>query len=136
VSGKKNVLIVTDGTEAIDSTAQSIKKTLKDFKVKICPAAEFAGTDLLPAGIFFLGCEKDRRDSFSHLAEILAHINLASRKCGVFSTNEETLKYLKNLVTDCEAVLGDPLLVTETNALNLKKWLKRIIKNRRQYGFF
>jgi len=126
VSSKKNVLIITDGVKSIDLIAQSIKKSLTDCKVKVCPADKFEGTDLLPAGTFFLGCEKPHPDSFLYLKEMLSHINLASRKCGVFSTNEKALKYLSGLVKDCEADLGEPLLSADEK-LAVKKWLKKIM---------
>ena len=126
MSSKKNVLIITDGAKSIDLIAQSIKKSLADCKVKLCPAEKFAGTDLLPAQAFILGCEKPHPDSFAYLKEMLSHINLASRKCGIFSTNEKALKYLGGLVKDCEADLGDPLLSSDEKPA-VKKWLKGVM---------
>ena len=133
MSAKKKVLIVTDGTESIDLIAQSLQNGMTDCKVKVCPADKFEGTDLLPAGIFFLGCEKPRPDSFSYLEEMLAHINLAGRHCGIFSTNEKALKYLRGIVKDCDAGLGEPLLVTDATqkkelSKTVKKWLKGILE--------
>jgi len=133
VSAKKKVLIVTDGTESIDLIALSLKNALTDFKVKICPADKFDGTDLLPAGIFFLGCEKPHPASFSYLEEMLSHINLAGRRCGIFSTNEKSIKYLRGIVKDCEANLGESLLVTDiaqkkVQTKTVKKWLKGILE--------
>jgi len=133
VSAKKTVLIVTDGTESIDLIAQSLKNGMTDCKVKVCPADKFEGTDLLPAGIFFLGCEKPRPASFSYLEEMLSHINLAGRKCGIFSSSEKALKYLSGIVKDSEASLGEPLLATDitqkkVQTNTVKKWLKGILE--------
>ena len=127
MSAKKRVLVVTDGTEAIQSVARAITNELSDCKTEICSGEVFAGTDLLPAETFFLGCEKPHPASFAYLAEMLMHINLAGRKCGIFSTNEKSLKYLEGLLTDCEAALGEPLLVTDASPHTqaVKKWLKK-----------
>ena len=90
--------------------ARSIEDALTGFNVKICDAENFDGTDLLPAGIFFLGCEEAAPSSFAYLEEMLSHINLASRKCGIFSVNERPLEYLQRILKDSEADLGEPLL--------------------------
>ena len=106
-----------------------ISGALNGFKVKICEAEKFSGTDLLPVNLFIIGCEKPNPASFGYLKEFLLHINLASRKCGVFSTKEKTLKYLCGIVKDCEADLGEPLSVKdEIKNSALKKWLKEINK--------
>jgi hypothetical protein len=129
VETKKAVLIVTDGTDSTQALAKQISAALADHRVKLCPAESFEGTDLLPAQVFFLGCEKARPASFAYLAEMLAHINLAGRPCGVFSVNAGALKYLAGLVKDSEAALGEPLLAEggEVKAAALKKWLKGIL---------
>ena len=127
MSAKKRALIVTDGTETIHLIAQSMAKTMPDYDVKLCSAGEFEGTDLLPAGLFFLGCEKQNPASFAYLKEMLCHINLASRKCGIFSVNKDALEYLESIVKDCEADLKPPFLpadVKDTSALT--NWLKEI----------
>jgi hypothetical protein len=128
VETKKRVLIVTDGTDSIQVIAKSITAALTGCKVKTCAAESFAGTDLLAAQIFFLGCEKPRPASFAYLSQLLAHINLAGRPCGVFSSGGSALKYLCGLVKDSEAALGEPLLAGEgeIKPASLKKWLKGI----------
>jgi hypothetical protein len=120
-------LIVTDSDVSLEPTAQSIKNCLKDLTVKICSADEFAGTDLLPAQIFFLGCASPKPDSFSYLEEMLSHVNLVSRKCGIFSVNKESLEYLAGILKDCEADLGEPLLISGgTDKSAIEKWLKGV----------
>ena len=129
MSAKKKALIITDGTEEIKAAAKKISGALDNFKVSIREAEKFSGTDLLPAELFIIGCEKPDPASFAYLKEFLLHINLASRKCGVFSTKEKTLKYLCGLVKDCEAALGEPLSVKdELKKSDIKKWLKGVLK--------
>ena len=129
MSAKKTALIITDGTEEIKAAAKVISGALEDFSVSICEAEKFSGTNLLPVNLFIIGCEKPKPASFAYLQELLLHINLASRKCGVFSTKESTLKYLRGLVKDCDADLGEPLLVNGgIKKQAVKKWLKGILK--------
>jgi len=127
VSAKNKVLIVTDGTEAIHLIAKSIAETMADCDVKTCTADEFEGTSLLSAGMFFLGCENPKPASFAYLEEMLSHINLALRKCGIFSVNKDALEYLESIVKDCEAALLTPLLVSDAKDVsNQLNWLKGI----------
>jgi len=129
VSAKKKALIITDGTEEIKAAAKIISGALNDFKVNVCEAEKFSGTDLLPTDLFIIGCEKPDPASFAYLKEFLLHINLASRKCGVFSTKEKTLKYLCGMVKDCEAALGEPLSVKDgLKKSDMKKWIKGVLK--------
>jgi hypothetical protein len=129
VSSEKKALILTDGTESIQSAAAAIADALTGYKTEVCPGETFAGTDILPAEIFFIGCEKTHPASFVYLAEMLAHINLADRSCGIFSTNEKTIVWLETIVKDCEASLGEPLLIDgEVKAPAVKKWVKGILK--------
>jgi len=125
---RKKALIITDGTKTIRSVALLIKNALADYKVKICPVKRFAVTDLLPADIFFIGSKRAKPKSFAGLQEFLAHINLASRRCGIFSINEKSLNYLKGILADSEANYGEPLFIPEdeveksTNKIN--KWIE------------
>ena len=124
----KTVIIITDGTEQIHKIADLITAVMADCKVRICSAENFAGTDLLPSDIFIIGCEKPNPPSFAYLKEMLMHINLISRKCALFSTNEKTLKYLCKIVKDCEAQVTEPLFAKdgEIKKADIKKWLKNI----------
>lgn len=125
----KKALIITDGTQSIQSIAQLISGALTDFDVKICSADEFEGTDLLPAQAFFIGCEDASPSSFTYLEDMLSHINLASRKCGIFSVKDEPIKYLAKIIKDCEADTGEPLLTEEKKIAQptVNKWVKQII---------
>ena len=125
----KKALIVTDGTESIKKIAQYISDALIGFSVKVCSAEKFEGTDILAADAFFLGCAQSSPSSFSNIEEMLKHINLASRKCAVFTVDLKTVNYLCAVFKDCEASLGAPLHVVsnepEKSALN--KWVKSVI---------
>jgi len=126
----KKALIITDGSESINSLAEPIKKALAGFDVKIRSADKFEGTDLLPVDVFFIGCEKPSPSSFAYLEEMLSHISLAPRKCGVFSVNQKALKYLSGILKDCEASLGETMLSTDGGyqQSDMDKWIKGLLK--------
>ncbi|MDR2953301.1 MAG: hypothetical protein LBU82_08685 [Treponema sp.] len=129
MDAQKRILIVTDESKTVLSVALAITKELPDCKMVLCSGESFAGTDLLPAEAFFIGCEKPHPASFAYLEDMLAHVNLAGRKCGVFSANEKALKYLCDLVKDCEAEAGEPLLIQENAVIkpDLNKWLEKVL---------
>ncbi|MDR2542609.1 MAG: hypothetical protein LBC80_04070 [Treponema sp.] len=123
-------LIITDGTKSIQSIALLIKKTL-DIKTTIYSAQDFIGNEILSADIFFIGCEKPVPSSFAFLEKMLLHINLAPRKCGLFSVNQKSIKYLEGIIKDCEAKSQETLIIekdTDSKAA-VKKWLKTMKKN-------
>jgi hypothetical protein len=106
--------------------AEQIALELKKHNVVIRKASDFTGTDILPADAFFLGCEQPNPPSFTYLSELLRHINLAGRRCGVFSPDSaEPVSYLSGLVRDCEAVLGEPF-VAKNQGAGLKQWVKSV----------
>ena len=127
VKAKKNVLIVTDGSVGVAELAGEIAAALKDNKVSTKAASEFQGNDILPADVFFLGCEKPRPASFAYLADLLKHINLAGRPCGVFSSgSEKAAKYLAGMVRDCEAALeSEPFLAGGSHGV--KNWAQSVV---------
>jgi flavodoxin len=126
VKTKKNVLIVTDGASGTEKMAANIVETLKGNKVLVKTASEFAGNDILPADAFFLGCENPAPDSFAYITDLLKHINLAGRPCGVFSSgSEKTAGYLAGLVKDCEAALNPELLTG--SASGIENWAQNVI---------
>ena len=124
---KSNVLILTDGSGGAVKMAAGIAAALKGTKVSIKTASEFQGNDILPATAFFLGCDKPRPDSFAYLEDLLKHINLAGRPCGIFSPeSEKTAKYLASLVHDSEAALNpEPLL--GSSRIDIKTWAQNVI---------
>ena len=126
-------LIITDGTDSIQSIALLIKNTLTDCKSVICSAQDFTGTEILPTDIFFIGCENPSPKSFAFLEKMLSHINLAPRKCGVFSVNQKSVKYLQTIIKTCEATAIEPFLTQiglyQTSLVkkaDLQKWLKQL----------
>jgi hypothetical protein len=126
VKTKKSVLILTDGAPGTEKIAADIAETLKGSKVVTKTASEFAGNDILPADAFFLGCENPAPESFAYITDLLKHINLAGRTCGVFSPGtKKTTGYLAGLVKDCEAALN-PEFLTGTLP-NVKNWAQNVI---------
>ncbi|MDR2020567.1 MAG: hypothetical protein LBQ14_07365 [Treponema sp.] len=126
MKAKKTALIVTDGTGPVHEMAERIAAALTGFTVTLRAASGFAGTDMLPADICFFGCAVPRPASFAYLEELLQHINLAGRPCGIFSPgSKEAAAYLARMVHDSELALNpEPLL--EIPALT--QWVARVIK--------
>ena len=128
MSTKKTALIVVDGAKA-GEIADIINSALHDCQAKLVQAQSFAGTDLLPADVFFLGCESAEPASFAYLDQMLQHINLSGRCCGVFSSDDNALNYLCTLVKACDAKLIEALLVKDPTADSdkIKKWAQDIL---------
>ena len=121
------MLILTDGSEETVKMAAGIAAALKGNKVSVKPVSDFKGNDLLPAEVFFLGCEKPRPESFSYLEDLLKHINLAGRPCGVFSPgSEKAVEYLAGLVKDCEAALN-PEFLSINSGKDITRWAQKIV---------
>jgi hypothetical protein len=127
VKMKKYVLVITDGAEATDKIAESIAGVLKDAHVVILRASDFSGADILPAEIYFFGCEKPRPPSFSCLSILLKHINLAGRSCGLFSPKSPgAVKYLAGMVRDSElALCANPFLAGDSRTL--QGWVAEVM---------
>jgi len=129
VKAKRNVLIVTDGSGETAKMAARIVAALKGNKVAVKTVSEFEGNDILPAQAFFLGCEKPKQDSFAYLADLLKHINLAGRPCGVFSPeSEKAAKYLAALLSDSEAALN-PQLLFAASGDTVRTWAQNTVSN-------
>ena len=125
---KKNVLIIIDGSEETAKMAAEIVTALEDNIVAVKTASEFKGNDILPAEAFFLGCEHPKPDSFAYLTDLLKHINLAGRPCGVFSPGStKAAEYLSALVHDSEATLNQEPLFSGSGGDIVKKWAKNIV---------
>ena len=123
-----NILILTDGAGETTKMAAEVAGALKGNKILVKTAAEFQGNDILPAQAFFLGCEKQQPGSFAYIADLLKHINLAGRSCGVFSPgSQKAAKYLAGLVKDCEAALNPQPLLSVCSGADVKKWAQSVI---------
>jgi hypothetical protein len=126
VETKKTALIITDGTESIQKIADVIAVSLRENRVTIRSASGLAGTDMLSADAVFIGCEEPNPVSFAYLAELLRHINLAGRSCGLFSSrSEKAAAYLSDLVRDSELAL-DQRIIFGNDAGDVSKWAERI----------
>ncbi|MDR2096165.1 MAG: hypothetical protein LBP76_11730 [Treponema sp.] len=124
---KKNILIVTDGMESTQKIAEKIAVQLSGNRVVLLTALDVAGTDVLPADAYFLGCEKRQPSSFAYLEELLRHINLVRRPCGIFSSQSKmAVKYLTSLVRDSEMALY-PQPYFENEEADLSKWVEAVL---------
>jgi hypothetical protein len=130
VKAKKRVLIVIDSAKPARDLADSIAKAVSDSLVTIKSAADFTGSDILPADICFFGCVTPRPSSFSLVEKVLSHINLAGRPCGLFSPDsQEAVDYLSGIVQDSElAVIAPPFLSSLIG--DVKLWAKNILRQR------
>ena len=124
----ETAIIVIDGAETILKAAEKLSAALKKYQTVICKAESFTGTDLLPAHAFFIGCETPEPASFAYLYEMLQHINLSGRPCGVFSTDKKALKYLSKMIEASGANAGEALLIDDpaTMPSAVKNWVKTI----------
>jgi hypothetical protein len=126
VKAEKTVLIIIDGTEKVAKMAESIAAVLKGNAVTIKTVSEFTGTDILPVDLFFIGCETPEPASFGYLSELLKHINLAGRSCGVFSPgSEKAAAYLSGLLKDSEAALCSQALFPDST--DVSGWVKKVL---------
>ena len=127
MAGKRTVLILTDESKETAKMASGIAAALKGNKVSIKTVSEFKGNDILPADVFFLGCEAPNPDSFSYIEDLFQHINLAGRPCGVFSPGgDAAAKYLADLVHDSEVALNPNPLISPTEN-EIKDWSQSVI---------
>jgi len=134
VKTKKKMLIILDNGADTRKVTEHIAAALstapfENWSAVVSSVKDFSPTLLLSANAFLLGCEKPNLPEFTDIKELLKHINLAGRPCGVFSTQANAVKYLSGLVRDSEAALGSPFIV-ENGAIDgrkLKKWVGSII---------
>ena len=131
----KKALIITDGAPTTVRLAGIIAGNINGnplfgYSAVIMNAENFNGNDLLPVQAFFLGCELPKPASFYYLEDLLMHINLSGRRCGIFSGDYKALKYLSGLIRSCEAATGDPLQVKNEGLSGdeIEIWLKNILK--------
>jgi len=130
VSGAKTILIVIDGTQKVKKTAEDIAVALKGNKVVLKDASVFAGTDLLPADVVFIGCDEPSPPSFRYLDDLFQHINLAGRPLGIFSSgSDKTIQYLTKMVKDSEVALyPEPFIIK--NSGDIKNWITMVLAGR------
>jgi hypothetical protein len=134
VKTKRKMLIIADNSDVTKSVAKNIAAVFgtapfADWSAAVISAKDFSPTKLLAAHAFLLGCEKPESPDFLPLKDLLKHINLAGRPCGVFSPQLSAVKYLSGLVRDSEAALGEPLVVDKSPPASrkLQKWVGGII---------
>ena len=131
----KKILVISDSSPPIQGLAGEISALCNNdafpgYAVSTVEAENFTGDMLLPAHVFFIGCELPKPNSFIYIEDLFEHICLAGRPCGIFSTNAKALKYLAGLLRSSEASLGIPFLAQNKTHGNgaLKKWVQGILK--------
>jgi hypothetical protein len=131
VETKKRVLIVTDGADPTQKIAGQIAAELESCQVVMKAAAGFSGTDILPAEIIFLGCQNPDPPSFAYLADLLQHINLVGRPCGLFSPGSgKAAKYLTDLCRASELAIRAKPLVSKGGVVPsgvLRHWVESFL---------
>lgn len=114
--------------------AASIAKALEGAHIVSTTASDFTGTDILPAEVYFFGCEEPHPDSFVYLEMVLKHINLVGRPCGIFSpASKSATVYLADMVHDSEAALYPQPLYAEDIDNKVKQWTDHVMTKR--HGF-
>jgi hypothetical protein len=129
VERTQTALIVIDDAESTWNIAQAVSASLDGYAAVLRHVDAFSGTDLLSADVFLLGCAAPNPVGFIYLEDMLNHINLAGRRCGIFSANSAALQYLSALVRDSEAAVGKPLLAPEdaVDSTILRQWVQSIL---------
>ncbi|GHV74997.1 hypothetical protein AGMMS49940_22990 [Spirochaetia bacterium] len=127
---RKTALILTDNADSTKDLAGRLAAEMRGVTVRVLAASDFTGKDILPADYCFFGCEQPHPPEFAYLEELLAHINLAGRPCGVFSPDSaEALRYLTDLTGPSELALNPEPLLGHIS-LNLQKWVAGILKQK------
>jgi hypothetical protein len=99
------------------------------YQTVVIQAEDFKGVELLPTCAFFLGCENPKPSSFAYIEDMLEHINLAGRPCGIFSSNSNAIQYLSVLIKASEAAADKPLLIQNSMVKDdeVHNWVQGII---------
>ena len=122
---EKIALIVSDGADSTRKMAEAIALSLDSpWKTVVMPGENFDVTQLLAAAACFLGAESPNPPCFSRLCNVLAHINLAGRPWGIFSSSEETAAYLRGILHDSEAALYPDTFFGEGD---VKAWTEKVL---------
>ncbi|MCL2043033.1 MAG: hypothetical protein FWG89_02725 [Treponema sp.] len=131
----RKILIVTDNSDQMRKLAAKITAVImnppfEQYSVTETAAENFSAEVLLPAPIFFLGCQSKESFSNPYIETLFTHINLAGRTCGIFSANTQAVKYLKTLVRDTGVTAGKPLLVHDDTIddTELQNWVQGIVQ--------
>ncbi|GHV30608.1 hypothetical protein AGMMS4952_17890 [Spirochaetia bacterium] len=129
---QKNAFILTDNAVSTQDLAARLAAEMRGVTVRVLTASNFTGRDILPADYCFFGCEQPHPPEFAYLEELLQHINLVGRPCGVFSPDSaEALRYLANLTGPSELAMSpEPLLGRMSASPDLKQWVAGILKQK------
>ena len=130
---KQQIIIIIDDAEYSQNMAKTIAGIIetfpeKGYDVSIAAAEKFSATDLLPAKIFFVGCETPKPASFSYIDELMEHINFAGRSCGVFSSDDKAIEYLAAMISNTGASVAVMPAKEEKTEAKLKAWIQSVIE--------
>ncbi|GHT87153.1 hypothetical protein FACS1894137_13880 [Spirochaetia bacterium] len=130
---RKTAIILTDDAASTKELAGRLAAGMRGVTVRVLAAPNFAGNALLPGDYFFFGCARPRPSEFAYLEELLEHINLAGRPCGIFSPDSgDALRYLADLAGPSELALNsEPLLGSALDMSaphTLQQWAADILK--------
>jgi hypothetical protein len=116
---------VTDDAEATQKMGEEIANHVKGNRVVVKKTPDICGADILPAEVYFFGCENPHPRSFACFERVLLHINLVGRPCGLFSPgSREAVRYLAGMVRDSELALKtEPFLGAESN--DMGAWIQK-----------
>ena len=135
MEGKKKILIITDNSAPIRNMAETIAAVMgnppfADYSAVILDAESFSATDLLPVKVLLLGCEKPEAFSFLYIKDFFAHISLAGRSCGIFSSDTKAIKYLSTFVRDSDVTICKPLMAKDgaIDSQELHNWVQCVIQ--------
>jgi hypothetical protein len=126
----KKYLILADNNTASRRTILAIVNVLFGRDVRIVYTGDFSGTDLLPCDFLFLGFAKTNSAQCLYIQETFKHINLAGRKCALFSPLNDggkTIRFLTDLIKDSEIKLDTSPAGNGVNSI--KNWVLGILKN-------
>jgi len=118
-------LIVIDTADSTRGMADAMALALTPpWKAVVMPAEQFDVTQLLASDAFFIGAESPNPPCFSQLSTVLAHINLAGRPCGVFSSSKGAADSVRGILRDSEAALYPDTFLGEGD---VKAWTKKVL---------
>lgn len=122
MKSNKRVLVVYDGAKALAAAAEALAAGLGGADCVVKQARDFSPTDVLPADVYFFGCEGPHPSSFAELERVLKGINLAGRTCGFFTlASDEAIGYLRSIVRDAD-LLPHPVPFFASGKADIGAW--------------
>ena len=134
MENNRKILIITDTSDQMQSLAARITAVIMNppferYSIITTEVEQFSTTELLPAQVFFLGCQNKESFSNEYLEDLFTHINLAGRSCGIFSPDARAIIHLEKLVADSDVTVGKPLFIKNDTVedADLQNWVQGIM---------